>query len=388
MVLERATGFHLRSKVSGERARLVPLTHSRHSAELELQPDCTGECVVSISTELRRAQETEVSFFVIPPQWQALRAYRGDLHIHTTSSDGRQTLLTMILRARQLGLDFLAVADHNYYSSSRKIRQELNDEDPGLVILPGEEVTVEGNRAHILSINASAPVVDQRRRPEYAREIAALVKSLEGRKLAPGLTPESFAPVLWTVCAIHSVGGKAYLAHPYWKHVGSYHLYRPIYEQLIDEDELDGVELLGDVEYEDNMLSLARYRDAVQRGRAIPIIACSDAHGERHTLGQYYTIVFAPGLEAGALLQAIAEFRSVACQRLPTGELGIFGRFPWVEYAYFLEREYFPAHDDLCRLQADLLRQHLLRPADTSDCQQAVMSSLEQEQKLFWDRGL
>lgn len=42
-----------------------------------------------------------------------LRDIQGDLHVHTNWSDGRHTVLEMGTRARELGLRYLAIADHS-----------------------------------------------------------------------------------------------------------------------------------------------------------------------------------------------------------------------------------------------------------------------------------
>ena len=41
------------------------------------------------------------------------RDLRGDLHMHTTESDGRETLETMVRAARERGLEYIAITDHS-----------------------------------------------------------------------------------------------------------------------------------------------------------------------------------------------------------------------------------------------------------------------------------
>jgi DNA polymerase (family 10) len=47
-----------------------------------------------------------------PPDLVELADLRGDLHCHTTWSDGRGTVLEMALAARELGHEYLAICDH------------------------------------------------------------------------------------------------------------------------------------------------------------------------------------------------------------------------------------------------------------------------------------
>jgi DNA polymerase (family 10) len=47
-----------------------------------------------------------------PPALVAQAAIRGDLHVHTTWSDGKATVLEMAVAARALGYDYIAICDH------------------------------------------------------------------------------------------------------------------------------------------------------------------------------------------------------------------------------------------------------------------------------------
>jgi DNA polymerase (family 10) len=79
---------------------------------------------------------------------------RGDLHMHTTWSDGRDSILHMALSARQLGYEYVAITDHSERSwASRKLlaveiplqREEIaaaHVQAPGIEILHGVEVEI------------------------------------------------------------------------------------------------------------------------------------------------------------------------------------------------------------------------------------------------------
>ena len=79
---------------------------------------------------------------------------RGDLHMHSTWSDGRDSILHMVLSARQLGYEYVAITDHSERSwASRKLlsveiplqRQEIEtvrSQAPGIEILHGVEVDI------------------------------------------------------------------------------------------------------------------------------------------------------------------------------------------------------------------------------------------------------
>ena len=54
----------------------------------------------------------EAPFRGEPPRLVELGEIRGDLHCHTTWSDGRASVLEMAIAARELGYEYLAICDH------------------------------------------------------------------------------------------------------------------------------------------------------------------------------------------------------------------------------------------------------------------------------------
>jgi len=59
------------------------------------------------------------------PELVLERHIRGDLHMHTSWSDGRDSTETMVLAARQLGYEYIAITDHSQRAwSSRSLSVE------------------------------------------------------------------------------------------------------------------------------------------------------------------------------------------------------------------------------------------------------------------------
>lgn len=71
---------------------------------------------------------------------QESRWYRGDLHIHTTMSDGHDTPKEMKIRVEKEGLDFYAVTDHNVWQKKWPLTS--------CMVLPGIEITQEIGHAN------------------------------------------------------------------------------------------------------------------------------------------------------------------------------------------------------------------------------------------------
>ncbi len=125
-VLQHFTG----SKAHNVALREAVVRRGLHVSEYGILDDATGEttrCATEeevyerlglawIPPELREGRgELEAALPGGPglPQLITAEDIRGDLHCHTTLSDGRQTLEQMVDAARSRGLEYLAVTDHS-----------------------------------------------------------------------------------------------------------------------------------------------------------------------------------------------------------------------------------------------------------------------------------
>lgn len=79
----------------------------------------------------------------IPPLLSELHI-RGDLHMHSTWSDGRNSIADMVSAARQLGYEYVAITDHSEHAFSSR---QLAPED-----VPRQREEIEELRARVHSI--------------------------------------------------------------------------------------------------------------------------------------------------------------------------------------------------------------------------------------------
>jgi DNA polymerase (family X) len=102
------------------------------------------------------------------PKLVELSQMRGDLHMHTTESDGRATLAEMAEAARDRGLDYIAITDHskslamtNGLDEKRAVAfahqvREMNRNEFGLRVFSGLECDIMRDGAMDLSNDALA----------------------------------------------------------------------------------------------------------------------------------------------------------------------------------------------------------------------------------------
>jgi hypothetical protein len=109
------------------------------------------------------------------PLRRGARWYSGGLHMHTVHSDGALDVAQLSAKAREAGLDFIAITDHN-----NTAHQAEPPPDDGLLRIVGEEVTTPGGHASVWGLGGARDYVDFRVLPGDPR-IAELVAAAAAR---------------------------------------------------------------------------------------------------------------------------------------------------------------------------------------------------------------
>jgi len=78
---------------------------------------------------------------------------RGQLHSHTTASDGERPMRQVINDYARRGYDFLMISDHDIHTSAADYKKIDNK---GMVLIPGNEVSRNG--PHLLHVNSERRV--------------------------------------------------------------------------------------------------------------------------------------------------------------------------------------------------------------------------------------
>lgn len=68
------------------------------------------------------------------------RSVRVDLHIHTNASDGKNSVIDYVLKAREIGLDVIAITDHNTFKGVRSYIKNYGEKYHNVLVVPGIEV--------------------------------------------------------------------------------------------------------------------------------------------------------------------------------------------------------------------------------------------------------
>ena len=239
---------------------------------------------------------------------------RGDLHLHTDRTDGRESLETMVRAAQARGYEYCAITDHSqslamaFGFDTARVRQSVDEiaavrtTVPGIRVLHGLEVDILGDGALDLD-------------EEGLAMLDWVVVSLHSRLDQP--RDEMTRRVLRAIAhpAVHVMG------HPTARMIGQREPVEMDMEAVLDAAVRHGVAMEINAQPHRTDLSDLHARMAKQRG--VKLVISTDAHN----LGQLENIrygVFAArraGLEPGdvlntlpyqAFVEAVARRKSVA----------------------------------------------------------------------------
>ena len=201
---------------------------------------------------------TWISPFSLSGSW-----FKGNLHTHTTQSDGLRTPEEAITWYRERGYDFVAITDHWVYTSGACVT-------PSFCTVSGSEL--HGPGYHMLAVG---------------------IRFLPDRQLE-----DSPAALAADVCAR---GGLAYLAHPYWTGQAS--------ADIAPISSAAGLEVFNSVCEQMDGLGYARVQwdELLAAGHRLNGLAVDDVHWKHGAEGRGFVMVHAPNLSEGAILRALKE---------------------------------------------------------------------------------
>ncbi len=210
------------------------------------------------------------------------RWYRGELHLHSTHSDGAWTPEEIATLARPRDLDFMVLSDHNTTSSYEEFRALV---DPRTLVIPGAELTTYNG--HCLAIGVE-----------------------DWMDWRTGLAGRSINDV---ARAVRAAGGLFVIAHPdampddvctgcRWTH------------DDFDPALADAVEIWGglwDGPEEENEGCVALWQRWLGLGHRLAVTAATDAHRPKDWEGAVpLTYVLADDLSRDAIVDAIRAGRT------------------------------------------------------------------------------
>ena len=337
----------------------------------------------------------QLSVYALDKDLACRRPYRGDLHMHTCRSDGKEAPAVVCANYRKKGYDFIVITDHYRYYPSLEAMKAFAEVKPALNILPGEEVHLPQTDVHIVNAGGLFSVngilesslnykdtkgeLKGRRFDEtvtppalldddaYNREIDAIEQALAD--CPENVNSRSYAVCLWAFEKIRQADGLGVFAHPYWL-ANMWQIQEPFTRYMMEQHPFDAFEVLGgESYYTQNGFQTALYYDEYRQGRIHPIVGSTDSHCSTEHNRNWdvcSTIIFAEENERAALIRAVKDRYSVAVDTI-SKEYRLVGEFRLQKYACFLMEYYFPIHDRQAALDGEILYQYVVGNATAEE---------------------
>jgi DNA polymerase (family 10) len=240
------------------------------------------------------------------PALVTLHDLRGDLHMHTTATDGRADAETMAHAARESGLEYIAITDHsravamaNGLDETRALEQArairaLNDRVEGIAVLAGIECDIRPDGSMDLADDclAQLDIVIASVHSAFNQEPAAMTDRLLRAIACP-----------WVDVLAHPTGRLILRREPYKFDV----------ERVFRAAAAAGVAL--EINSQTDRLDLDDTHARLARDRGVTLVIDSDAHSPSALANLRWgaTVARRAWLEAADVLNTrpLAEFRSL-----------------------------------------------------------------------------
>ena len=341
--------------------------------------------------------------YSLKPDLYALRPFRGDIHIHTTGSDGQEEPRYTAARFRELGMDFAAISDHRNYEPSIVAMEYWRDINPDYKLFPCEEVHAPGSPVHVLNFGGRYSVhkMSYEREEAYRKEVAEIEKSLP-----EDLSCESrfaVASAEWVFREVKKAGGLAVFCHPYW-YTEQYVINSQVTDAIFANRNFDAFELLGGFKkchVGSNNLQVVRYYEECARGNVFPVTGSDDCHATDRFMmdenrvdsrnaeltGWFSTIVFARSCAYQDLADAVRNGFSAALERIEGEMPRCYSSLRLAQYGLFLQKWYFPMHDVLCAAEGALMLRVLAGDENARQALKSLSGSVRRYQESVFARS-
>ena len=369
-----------------------------------------GEHFIKIHADPSLDAITTLSVYSLAEDMKGRIPQRGDLHVHTCRSDGKEAPSAVVANYRGHGYDFMTISDHRRYYPSLEAK-EIFDGITDLNIVQGEEVHLPLNDVHYVNFGGSYSInalVTPNRNQEKAKD-SLKYRSIDGKAPDPMTDEEfiemikersksvdreneserlSFAVMEWIFEHMQKNGGLGIFPHPYWLS-RMMQLPEEYTEYIYRKAPFHAFEVLGGENYfAHNGFQTGFYYEMRAKGIDHPIVGSTDSHCSmpEHNRNSLIcsTVVFAKENTAGGIIEAIKDKYSVAVDTI-SAEYRLVGDFRLVKYASFLMENYFPLHDLACRAEGYYMSRYAVGDERASKILADMKGQIPEMQKKYFD---
>ncbi|MDD5728530.1 MAG: CehA/McbA family metallohydrolase [Victivallales bacterium] len=205
---------------------------------------------------------------------EKLNVYKANLHMHSTTSDGRYPLPTLVELYREKGYDILAATDHR---TTNRVSEIASGD---LLLLSGIEIHPAGPRGillHLVALNVPEDFADP-----------------------------SHLPYWEAIERVREAGGECILAHPYWCGLNC--------ADIAEIENFIAIEVYNtSTRYIGKAYNMQIWDELLETGRHLPAIAVDDTHNT-HDFFRGWTMICARENTVTAVMEALKNGSFYASQ--------------------------------------------------------------------------
>lgn len=355
------------------RGRLQPVRFKRVGDEIVATLALQGEHEHSFTFHIphkkgaKRDEYTNscVAYTLLPDLFKC-RPFKGEIHQHSTVSDGKVAPEAHLRCARQAGFDYIAITDHRKYEQNARIIKAAEESGSGLTIYPGEEIHTPSSILHAVCIGGRRSYSQKTRDDAFKEEVAPIMKELE--QTAAHIEEHERKEVAEALAVIRRArkdGALVFFSHPSWMYNGRYNAPPDYVRYFLTSGEVDGVEIINGppAGKSFNSLTIALLNEtAAETGKRVPVISAGDVHTVSNIdlYRRNYNLLIAPDCSLDSFRSAIKDNRVVAVTEIDLSRFKYmplcFGSSRMIRFALFLNKSgFWGEHDNLTRQQAKLI---------------------------------
>lgn len=368
-----------------------------------------GEHYVNFYDEGETKPKFTLSLYSLGEDMAGRIPYRGDLHMHTCRSDGKEGPATVAANYRGHGYDFTVISDHHRYYPSLDAIEAYGD-ITDLAIIPGEEIHLPLNNVHYVNFggrfSVNALILPSKNEEKNGSDLAC--RSLDGKAPDP-MTKEEFVEMIekrsekvdrankserlsyavleWTYEQVKAAGGLGIFPHPYWL-CQMMQLPEDYTEYIYEKAPFDAFEVLGGENiFSHNGFQTGLYYEMKAKGIDHPVVGSTDSHGStehNRNAAICSTIVFSHANTREEIISAIKSKYSLAVDTIST-EYRLVGDFRLMKYGCFLMENYFPLHDLACKAEGYYMNRYIAGDKRAETILRDMKGQIPEMQKKYFD---
>ena len=315
------------------------------------------------------------------------KPFKGDFHVHSFGSDGKDSPALVAAQYRQHGFDTLSITDHYVMEPSVEAVEAYGDIDTGLKLIVGEEIhhTLGKASYHVVNLNPRTSVneIIINKTDEVESIVSEIAKTLD---VADECDRREIAWHKWIYDEVKKAGGVCIFPHPYWEPGNAQNLKSSVTEAVYKMGLCDVIELMNGDKPQYSRAQMQLYYEMRCDGYKYPIVSSTDNHNSLIDNGCFtkvWTIVYAK--DADDIVHSITEGYTAAIDALEGECSNIYAeKVRFSRYTWFLMRNYYKRHDLLSCAVGQAMTRYALGRKGQKEMIELLQKEVREYEKEFF----